>query len=177
MGGYGSGRWGTNDAKTLVEDCRILDLTQFVREKIVRPGVWRNGQCTWSRDGEQVASIGYTAETWTDSGNLRLKYTVGRDDDRRSLDYKVPLVTTRLCSGGRRWWFRCVASRDNGPTCGRRAAKLYLPPAGWIFACRSCYDLAYTSSRESRKWDGMYRQLAADTGLSFQTVKRTMRNW
>ncbi len=93
------------------------------------------------------------------------------------MDYRVPLVTTTLASGGRRWWFRCVASRNSGPTCGRRVAKLYLPPGGRIFACRSCYDLAYTSSRESRKWDGMYRRIAAETGFSSELVKRTMQRW
>ena len=41
-----------------------------------------------------------------------------------------------------------------------------------VFACRRCYDLAYRSSRESRKWDFMFKALAADTGFSFNVVKR-----
>jgi len=91
-----------------------------------------------------------------------------------TMDYPVALVTTSLPSGGRRWWFQCVASRNGGLPCGRRVSKLYLPTGGKVFACRRCYDLAHRSSRESRKWDSMFKVLAADTGLSFNVVKRDM---
>ena len=179
MGGYGSGRWGTRKvgAKTLVEDCRVLDLNRLVKEKLLRPEVWNSGRWIWSQGGTEVASICYEAQTWADSGALRLFYTAGRGEDRKSLDYRIPLLTTLLPSGGRRWWFRCVASRDDGPTCGRRVGKLYLPPEGRVFACRRCYDLAYTSNRESHKRDSLFRKLAASTGFSFETVKRTMMDW
>jgi hypothetical protein len=40
--------------------------------------------------------------------------TVGRDESRVSLDYKIPLVTSVLPSGDRRWWFRCATCRSDG---------------------------------------------------------------
>jgi hypothetical protein len=86
----------------------------------------------------------------------------------------VPLLTSRLVSGGLRWWFRCPACRGGGPPCGRRVGKLYLPPGGKVFACRHCYDLAYTSSRESRKYNSMFRSLAAETKLPVAVVKRVL---
>jgi hypothetical protein len=170
MGGYGSGRWGwsKSDAKTLVESCWVLDINWLVQEGVVRPDQYRQGGVSWTRNEEKVASIGYEVNAQGDGGTLRLTYTVGRDGPEKiAQDYVVPLVTSRIVSGGRRWWFQCVA-------CRRRVGKLYLPPGGKIFACRHCYDLAYTSSRESRKWDGMFKELAASTGFSFEQVKSEM---
>jgi hypothetical protein len=53
---------------------------------------------------------------------------------------------------------------------------LYLPPHGRDFACRLCHDLAYTSSRESRKYDSLYRLFAAQTGYSIGVVKLALRH-
>jgi hypothetical protein len=119
---------------------------------------------------------GYEVNTWAESGSLRLTYAVGRGgQERASLDYVVPLVTTVLASGGRRWWFLCPACRGGGPACGRRVGMLYLPPGGRVFACRGCHDLAYTSSRESRKWDGLMGRLAAGTGCPPGAVKAWLK--
>jgi len=178
MGGFGSGRWGyggKGDARTLVEDCRNLDVNRFVREGIIRPGSRSMGTWEWSRHGERVASIGYEADARADAGNLRLFYSSGRAGKRETLDYHVPLVTTVLPSGGRRWWFLCVASRNGGAACGRRVAKLYLAPSSKIFACRHCHRLAYTSSRESRKYDSLFKSLAASSCLPLGVVKDAMK--
>jgi hypothetical protein len=123
-----------------------------------------------------VASVGYSVSTEAEKGALRLTYTVGREGrEQAPMDYVVPLVTTALTSGGRRWWFRCVACRAGGPPCGRRVGKLYLPPGGRVFACRRCHDLAYTSGRESRKWDSLFKTLAAQTGYPVATVKAALK--
>jgi hypothetical protein len=167
--------WKKSDAKILVGDCRVLNIGFLVREDVVRPHHHRQGGLSWTQAGEKVASIGYVVDTREDEGTLRLNYTVGRDGQEKvSKDYRVLLVTSSLVSGGRRWWFRCTASRYGGPPCRRRVGKMYLPPGGEVFACRHCYDLAYTSSRTSRKWDGMYKAIAADTGLSCDLVKSMM---
>jgi hypothetical protein len=161
-----------------VEDCRVLDIGRFVQEGVITPNRSARGSWQWSRNGERVADVGYEVETRADAGSLRLRYTVGRDGQERSAqDYVIPLETTVLVSGGRRWWFWCVACRGGGPPCRRRVAKLYLPPGGVIFACRRCYDLAYTSSRESRKWDSMFKKLALRAGLPFGTVKEELLGW
>jgi hypothetical protein len=178
MGGYGSGRWGyggKGDAKDLVEDCLTLDISRLVRDGVVRPLLSRVGGLSWSRRGQEVASIRYEVSATQDEGTFRFTYTVGRPgQERAQQDYIVPLITTRLVSDGRRWWFRCPAHRNGEPKCERRVGKLYLPPRGRVFACRNCHSLAYTSSRESRKWDGMFKSLAASPGLSAKFVKNAM---
>jgi hypothetical protein len=55
-----------------------------------------------------------------------------------------------------------------------RAGNLFLPPGRRCFGCRLSYDLTYTSSQETRKYDGLRRLLAADTGMDPRLVKRAM---
>src|SRR4051794_17609508 len=101
MGGCGSGRSGAG--KVFVESCRDLDINWFVQEGVVRPDRGSRGVLRWTRDGEEVASIGHEVEAQAQAGGLRLFYAVtpaGGEPVR--LDYKVPLVTTRIVSGGRR---------------------------------------------------------------------------
>lgn len=177
MGGYGSGRWGTSktDAKPLVEDSHVLCVNHLVRRGIVRAGSRKAGVLTWSRGGVPTACVSYEAEVGAEAGKLRLRYTVHRAGGRRDdHDYSLALVSSVLCSGGRRWWFRCTACRAGGASCGRRAEKLYLPPGGVVFACRRCHDLAYTSSRESRKHTALYRGLAASMGLPAGRVRAAL---
>lgn len=177
MGGSGSGNhyhWWRPSKKTVVENCRRLDVNQLMREGALRAGTHSSGAWNWSdaRTGEQKSSIGY--EFWTLDGTapwLRLFYTFTETQDR--LDYRVGLTTTRLRFGGVRWWFICPLV-VNGRPCGRRVAKLYLPPHGRYFGCRHCHDLTYTSCQESHKFDGLCRVMAGDLGLSFAAARRAM---
>ena len=52
-----------------------------------------------------------------------------------------------------------------------RAGKLYLPPGGTYFGSRAAYGLTYTSCQESRKFDGLYRRLAAHMGIDAALVR------
>jgi hypothetical protein len=178
MGGDGSGRWGSgkSDAKALVESCLRLEIKFLVRKGVVRPDVHHRASWEWlRRDRETVdASIGLEVMTGADAGAIHLRYTVGSDDRRVNQNYPVSLETTTLPFGGRRWWFRCPAGRVDGGPCGRRVAILYLPPSQRVFACRHCHDLAYESSRESRKWSGMFASLGADMGLGGREVKKIL---
>ena len=55
-----------------------------------------------------------------------------------------------------RGWFTCCA-RVNDQYCGRRVAVLYA--AGELFACRSCYNLAYESQQGSPVLRSLSRSL------------------
>ncbi|SFL39553.1 hypothetical protein [Shimia haliotis] len=135
MGGLGSGRhwhWG---AKATTHEMRELDVRRLAREGILNPGTRISWQ--WSCDGEKVADIQIAVE----NNRMRLVYkSRSHGDDWELLDYPVRLLRTPCHYGGFRNWFECPAQG-----CGRRVAILY---GGRIFACRHCYQLAYTSQRE-----------------------------
>ena len=61
-------------------------------------------------------------------------------DEWKDESYPVYLTTTPCHMGGERPWFLCPARG-----CGQRVAVIY---GGGIFACRKCYQLAYSSQRE-----------------------------
>ncbi len=165
MGGLGSGNFYHTRRpakKAVVEHCRQLDANRWAREGILRAGVRLSGRWHWTdrRTGQETAAISYDVDT-TDPDDARvwLSYTVTRDGAADWLRYLVPLQRTRMCRGRLRWWFTCPL-QTNDQECGRRVAKLYLPPRGRYFGCRQCHRLAYTSSQESHKSDRLWRMMA-----------------
>lgn len=161
MGGYGSTRWSWHTKKHTVEDCRALSIFDFKREGVLEPEVRRLGSWVWrnAHSGKRTASLGYELNTLDDRSYLRVYYTITRwNRDKEEYDYRIPLVTTSCHFGGFRWWFTCALS-INGRYCGRRVAKLYLPPGGSFYGCRHCYDLTYRSSQESDKRVSALRKL------------------
>jgi hypothetical protein len=107
-------------------------------QKALRPWARTAGSLSWSYDGEDrpFATIGYEADLTDESdARLRLRYQA----DGEPLDYKIRLVTTIPNYGGRRWWFICPLSRDDGGPL-RRVAKLYLPPGERYFGSREAYE-------------------------------------
>ncbi len=152
MGGQGSGHWYRWDAKTTVEDCRVLSASRWMRECILRTGVHHQGSCAWfsAYTGERTSSLGYEVKTTSDGAPwVRLRYAVPSLDE--ALDYRVHLQTTTPHFGGIRWWFTCPLTTRGRP-CRRRCEKLYVPPGGKYYGCRECYDLSYASRREDRAY-------------------------
>lgn len=171
MGGYGSGPGGYS-SKMTVEGCRTLDINSFVRHGVVGKG-YRSGSWVWTdaTTGEQTSAIGYTFEVNGEfNATLRLQYTTGRDEKKRSIDYPIRLQTTRPNYGGKRWWFHCPLIK-NGRSCNRRVGRLYLPSGGLYFGCSHCYDLTYTSCQESHKFDSLLIPMAARLDCSVKEVK------
>jgi hypothetical protein len=136
MGGAGSGRHWHYGAKDTTEDYRSLDVRRWKRDGLLRPGHSFGWQ--WSRQGEVVASIRVRSES--DQVILTYKHRSG-GEDWKDESYPVHLEWTDCHIGGQRPWFICPARG-----CGLRVALLY---GGGIFACRHCYELAYSSQRET----------------------------
>jgi hypothetical protein len=108
---------------TTVEECCRLDANELARAGALKAGVWHRGSCAWG-----ACSIGFEANTLElASAWLRLSYTFTNTGDR--IDYRIDLQTTQPHFGGLRWWFTCPLVVEGRP-CGRRVAKLYLPPGG-----------------------------------------------
>jgi hypothetical protein len=179
MGGSGSGNhyhWWRSSKKTVVEDCRSLDASRWMRESILKAGVWHSGGWVWFRDEsrtERTSSIDYEVNTRSNPPWVRLRYTITRTKD--DLDYSIQLVTTQPKFGGLRWWFICPLVVNDAP-CRRRVGKLYLPPHSRYFACRHCHELTYTSCQESGKYNTLYRHIAADMGEDVATVRELLNS-
>lgn len=134
MGGFGSGRHSDTDC---TDDCRSIDIRYLQREGVLEAGLSFN--YSWSRNGETKARINVRTET----NELRLVYSCRvNGGDWEYLDYAVSLQTTGCHFGGKRYWFSCPAVG-----CGKRVAVLYL--SNRYFACRKCYQLAYSSQSET----------------------------
>lgn len=174
MGGSGSGtwyRWGGK--KDTVEACRQLDANRWMREGILKAGVWQSGSWCWFRDAgrkEKTSSITYEVNTIDAAPWVRLVYTF--TESGTEVDYKVRLTTTRPRFGGLRWWFVCPLS-VNEVYCGRRVGKLHLH--GRYFGCRHCHELTYASCQESHKYDRLSSLMAGRMGEDFAEVKRAMQ--
>ena len=179
MGGSGSGLWRSMDAKTTVEECKILDCGKLQKDKLIREGVHHSGTLTWTncRTGEITSSAGFTVNTLDpDTAWLELNYTITWKDDARcgeqeQIRERIGLTSTMLAWGKRRWWFRCQLI-VNGKLCNRRVGKLYMPPDGKYYGCRHCYDLTYESSQEAHRFDHVIAMMALQMGITPKEVKR-----
>lgn len=153
MGGYGSGRWGSEVTKHTVEDCLSLKIKYLVKKGLLQPNRRTVGTLTWSNSitNEVTSTIGYevdTTKTHFSFDFIRLFYT--RTKVKDEVDYKILLTTTQPNYGGLRWWFRCSLMVNNRP-CTRKVANLYLSSSSRYFGCRHCLDLTYRSCQESDK--------------------------
>jgi hypothetical protein len=159
VGGLLSTRWARHRKKVTVEACRVLEIHQWTRTRLLQANVRHAGAWSWV-DGTNVpiATLGYVVDT-TDMATptLTLSYTLL--PARAYILYAIPLATTPVHRGGMRWWF-CCPLVSAGEVCHRRCEKLYLPPAGQrYFGCRQCYDLAYLSTQESHKYDTLAKHM------------------
>lgn len=146
MGGYGSGR---PCHKLKAEECRSLDVNRLHREGCLQPG--KMGNWVWSRDGDEIARIGY----WAEEGRLTLNYRVRvYGGDWESIEQATRITYTACNYGRERPYFICPGM-VNGRACGRRVGKLFA--GGRYFLCRHCYNVAYTSQSEPR-YDRMLRR-------------------
>lgn len=137
MGGYGSGR---PSHKRKTEDCLALDVNRMHRDGALAAG--RRGDRVWSRNGKEVARIGYHVK----DQSLVLKYRTRRyEADWQSVTEAVLIDRAPCRYGGQRPYFRCPGV-VRGRHCNRRVVKLYM--GGTYFLCRHCYNLAYTSQSE-----------------------------
>src|SRR5665811_1896075 len=122
-----------------VEDCAVLDVLECAREGHLVDGY--RGERWWSGPG-----MGNTALFFHAEGDYLYLDRIERGDRINKRPWPVELTRTRTSFGAERVWFCC-------PMCGKVVRKLYLPPRGFDFGCRSCHSLSY-ASRQTRAWGG-----------------------
>jgi len=131
MGGYGSGR-RCYGAKATTDEYLVLDIRRLNRSGSLAAGV--SFTATWLRNKEEL-SASIRGQPAGEQVILAYRY------NEEHLEYPVQLDWTACNLGGSRPWFLCPVMG-----CGRRVAVLY---GGPLFACRSCYQLAYPVQREN----------------------------
>ena len=140
------------DKKDTAEDCRSVSILFLKRHGYLSGFSIRSGGIVWRNSfGEETSSTGITVSTIDDGEFVRFYYTVTdrSTGQKTDYDYRISLTTTPCHFGGVRFWFICPLS-VNGVYCGRRVAKLYLPPGAYYYGCRHCYNLSYESRNETR---------------------------
>ena len=163
MGGIGSGR-SSGGGHTTVEMCRSIEISRLYKAGVLIAG-WSGGW-NWTRDGEQVASIGIRGGR----DRIELAYRWRRSGAEWQ-DVVEPIrIEWRSCRfGGERPFFECPGSK-NGIACKRAALKLYC--AGRYYLCRRCYRLTYASRNEDncdrslRRANKIRMKLGGEPGLA-----------
>lgn len=139
--------------KDTVEEARQIDILSLQSSGVFSKGPNMKWNCTWSRDGEVQAAIGYSLVYSSEMGNpnaLRFEYRwtpVGGEPE--DADYFVSISTTPCHYGGLRYWFICPLSYKGKP-CGRRCRILYLADGSKYLGCRECHQLTYESRQLHR---------------------------
>ena len=134
-------RYFYNSKATADASCR-LRISDLRKDGMLSSG-YSSETKIWSSNRTDKKTIIGVAVDITDDPYVRLIYSgTDRDGKRTDYDYQVSLVTSPCNFGGLRYWFGC-------PTCGRRAAILYLAPSDVYFRCRHCNNLSYHSRNRS----------------------------
>lgn len=120
------------------EHCMRIDVREWHRRGLLRPG--GSGGWSWRNEGtgETVGSIGYRIEP----DSVVLDYSI----DGAPSAQRVALPRSPCNFGGSRPWFVCPVRKE-------RVAVLYL--RGGRFACRHCQRVAYASQSDDvlgRTW-------------------------
>jgi len=135
MGGFGSG-WHRRH-KIPVEYCIVLDSLEMAVRCFDLPNVSAPGRRVHGRPvvGLHFMPVGTQGRDSAVCIDSLLAH--GRE---LILKQVIRFLCSRSSFGDLRWWFSC-------PRCGRRVAKVYLPPepAEPEFACRECHQLTYRS--------------------------------
>lgn len=178
----GRGKYHRLNAKISTADLLCVRLAEFKKSKCFTSGQSYSWQ--WSRNGERVASIGFTI---TDSF-IRFMYSIkGGENNLLHVNKIIPLTFTSCNFGGQRKWFLC--------DCGRKVATMYI--SGQKIACRHCFNAVYPCQREDaidRKWRKIYKLEARlnksendhvfwlddrykPKGMHWRTYKRIRNEW
>ncbi len=138
----------------LYDDTLQISTSKLKEWKYLNAEQIKSGSLTWSRNGNQTASISIRVNTYEEQSFIELDYKY-RGEPR---NYKVKLVTKPSNLGnGFVWYFLC-------PQTKKRCRKLYL--VGGYFLHREAFNgCMYETQTQSKK----YRELDKTLGAYFRT--------
>lgn len=162
------GRWSNKDS---TDDYYSISTKFLKKHGYFSSQGFKSGRVSWSRGGEVRSSVGIAVSVSSDNDEIRFQYisTSRSSGEKTERDYTVQLVTTPCNYGGVRWWFICPLVK-NGVFCQRRLGVLYLGSA--YFGCRHCFELNYQSSKDSHKFDWMFRKMGVSSKVGNQMMRK-----
>lgn len=125
---------------TLYNEVLQVSISELREWNYLKPGHWKSGTITWSRNGNQTGSIGISVHMDEESPYVELDYKF-RDEPR---NYRIRLVSVPSNLGtGKVWYFLC-------PNTGKRCRKLY-SVGGWFLHREAFNGVFYDSQVQSKK--------------------------
>lgn len=130
-----------------VEECLALHATSIARAGLFRQPTGSQATYIW-RDslGSGILAASMSLSHHPRGYIVHFRYWVGE----REIRVAIPITSTSCYFGGRRHWLRCPGLLPL-IGCGRKVARLYLPPDRQQFACRHCWALSYQSVQQHDK--------------------------
>jgi hypothetical protein len=108
----------TRHNRWVCDSCLSIDVRRWHRDGLLRPG--QTFPWTWSRGGEQLASIGVAVEA--EAVLLTFKWRRRGAGEWTRGRQTVALTWTQCHLAGARPWFLCPEDTGEGKCCGRRVA-------------------------------------------------------
>ena len=136
MGGYFSTRWGSTPTRKDTDPLLKLDIRTLHKMGALQPTALTTHE--WKRGPDPAGSMQTYMRASGDALTLIYSRRVN-DETWENVKEPVWLDATPCTYGGERPWFRC-------PRCSKRCAVLF--GLSGYFRCRTCHDLAYSSTRE-----------------------------
>lgn len=161
MGGYGSGSHTYN--KRLVEYgnkicVNSITRNNYFKEFIKKEILYFTGN---------IGPVNY--EVFKNEGDCIVNFEYDLKDSITNeifpVQYSIKLIPLERYKRGEVYLFECPLCRKN------RGFKLYNSGSNY-FACRECLNLNYQSTRESRMFDKLYRQVMKERGCSMKKAKK-----
>jgi hypothetical protein len=162
---------------TLYDECKTISISSLKKWGYLKPGEWKSGEITWSRNGVKTGRIGFTTDMFSESPHLELNYIYGDIP----VNYKVPIVSIPSNMGkGSIWYFVC-------PVTGKRCRKLYSIGGKFLHreAFRGCFYEKQTYSHNNRSLckkfeiffgqDNAYEQMCSKYFKKYYAGKHTKR--
>jgi hypothetical protein len=140
---------GKRARKLTVEECLALDIAELTQK-----GVFE------AKGIQELILTGFCAPT--PSKMLFFVERLGEDAERiffrfrvrnvpfeveNEVRYAIEVISEPCRFGGKRRYFRCPLVFGSN-ACRKRVQKLFLPPGGRYFGCRTCYGLTYESVQQ-----------------------------
>ena len=133
---------------TLYDEVLQVSISMLREWDYLKPGHWKSGTITWSRNGNKTGSIGISVHMDEESPYVELDYKY--NDEPRN--YRIRLVSVPSNLGiGKVWYFLC-------PQTGKRCRKLY-SVGGWFLHREAFNGVYYDSqirSKQMRYYDKMF---------------------